>query len=279
MIKDEFEAYLSEIFESDYPVKQAMNYSLLANSKRLRPLLLLSALKDIKGTYQEGFDCAAAIEMVHTYSLIHDDLPAFDDDDYRRGQLTCHKQFDEPTAILAGDGLLTAAFGQISNSDSYNDNQKVKLISLLSEYAGQEGMVKGQCLDMLYESKQVTIDQLEEMDGLKTGKLITLPLLAASVISDREELNEQFKDIGKKLGLAFQIQDDLLDVLSNKQMTGKSNSDEANEKSTYVSLLSVDIAKEKVDELFNDIYEKLDQMNIEFISLKELIKNTEKRKW
>ncbi len=276
--KDHFEKYLSTVINDDYIVEQAMNYSLLARSKRLRPLLLLNCLKDLDIDETVGYSCASSIEMIHTYSLIHDDLPAFDNDDYRRGKPTCHKAFDEETAILAGDGLLTYAFENICDSD-YADNIKVKLIKYISEYAGKDGMIKGQSLDKDYENNDVTLHQLIEMDSLKTSKLLTLPLICACVLADKEQYIPAFKTVGYKLGIAFQIQDDILDVTSSQDQLGKSISDEKNQKSTYVSILSLEEAKNYVDETFKEMNAILDKQAIKFTNTKELINSLINRKW
>ncbi len=275
--KEEFEAYLSSLIAEDYVVEKAMNYSLLARSKRLRPLLLLNCLQDFDFPYQKGFCCGATIEMIHTYSLIHDDLPAFDNDDLRRGKPTCHKAFDEETAILAGDALLTFAFENICNGD-YSAKQKVELIKYISSYAGKDGMIKGQSLDKNYEGKKVQLEQLIEMDKLKTARLLSLPLICATIIADKKEYIPLFKEIGDKLGIAFQIQDDILDLIATNQL-GKSTSDLKNKKSTYISLLSMDKAQNYVRQLFEEINAVLDQDSLAFTNSKKLINSLINRTW
>lgn len=256
-MKELFENYIQQVVSNDTIVAQAMNYSLLAKSKRLRPVLLLALLKDLGCDPKEGLEAASSLEMVHTYSLIHDDLPAFDNDDYRRGQLTCHKAFNEEIAILAGDGLLTYAFENLMKAH-YDAQTKVELAFLLAQYAGFQGMIQGQQLDMEYETKtSVGLDELIEMDNLKTSKLLTLPFLMALKIAKKEQYHEAFIQIGKKLGIAFQIQDDILDVTSNLAQLGKTTSDLSNHKTTYVSLLGLQQAQEKVRLLFNEIKEIL----------------------
>ena len=249
--KENFENYLSSLIQQDYIVEKSMNYSLLAKSKRLRPLLLLNLLKDFNVDETIGYPFGSSLEMVHTYSLIHDDLPAFDKDDYRRGKLTNHKAIDEQTAILAGDALLTYSFENLANS-FYSDSLKVKLIKLLANYSGKDGMIKGQSLDKEFEGKQVSIDDLLQMDNLKTGKLITVALLGACYIANKEEYLNLFEQVGKKLGIAFQIQDDILDVTADVKQLGKSTSDKDNNKSTYVSLLSLNKAKDLVTTLLTE---------------------------
>ena len=276
--KENFENYLSSIIQQDYIVEKSMNYSLLAKSKRLRPLLLLNLLKDFNVDETIGYPFGSSLEMVHTYSLIHDDLPAFDNDDYRRGKLTNHKAFDEQTAILAGDALLTYSFENLANS-FYSDSLKVKLIKLLANYSGKDGMIKGQSLDKEFEGKQVSIDDLLQMDNLKTGKLITVALLGACYIANKEEYLNLFEQVGKKLGIAFQIQDDILDVTADVKQLGKSTSDKDNNKSTYVSLLSLNKAKELVTTLLTEINDLLSDEKNHFDNTKELIANLSNRTW
>ena len=276
--KENFENYLSSIIQQDYIVEKSMNYSLLAKSKRLRPLLLLNLLKDFNVDETIGYPFGSSLEMVHTYSLIHDDLPAFDNDDYRRGKLTNHKAFDEQTAILAGDALLTYSFENLANS-FYSDSLKVKLIKLLANYSGKDGMIKGQSLDKEFEGKQVSIDDLLQMDNLKTGKLITVGLLGACYIANKEEYLNLFEQVGKKLGIAFQIQDDILDVTADVKQLGKSTSDKDNNKATYVSLLSLKKAKDLVTTLLTEINDLLSDEKNHFNNTKELIANLANRTW
>ena len=276
--KENFENYLSSIIQQDYIVEKSMNYSLLAKSKRLRPLLLLNLLKDFNVDETIGYPFGSSLEMVHTYSLIHDDLPAFDNDDYRRGKLTNHKAFDEQTAILAGDALLTYSFENLANS-FYSDSLKVKLIKLLANYSGKDGIIKGQSLDKEFEGKQVSIDDLLQMDNLKTGKLITVGLLGACYIANKEEYLNLFEQVGKKLGIAFQIQDDILDVTADVKQLGKSTSDKDNNKATYVSLLSLNKAKDLVTTLLKEINDLLSDEKIHFANTKELIAKLANRTW
>ncbi|MGI6608174.1 MAG: polyprenyl synthetase family protein [Erysipelotrichaceae bacterium] len=278
-MKCHFENYLQSLITENYIVEEAMNYSLLARSKRLRPHLLLTVLKDLGVDYSAGFSCAGAIEMIHTYSLIHDDLPAFDDDDYRRGKLTNHKMFNEQIAILAGDALLTYAFETIVKAD-YSDEIKVKLIRYIADYAGKDGMIKGQQFDMDYENTEVDIKQLSEMETLKTGKMLALPLICGLIIGKREEYIDTFNNIGLKLGLAFQIQDDILDITSDFEQLGKKiRSDEYNKKSTFVSLLGLEKAKITFKTIYNEIYDIFDKLDIPFEETKNLIASMEKRNW
>lgn len=241
-----FEAYLEGLQArfSNSRTKEAMFYSLLAGGKRVRPRLLFAALEGYGRKAEYGFPCAAAIEMIHTYSLIHDDLPAMDDDTLRRGRKTCHIAFDEATAILAGDALLTAAFSIVLDSDC-RAAQKVRLVQLLAQYAGVDGMILGQTLDIAAEHrKDLRQQDLEQIHYGKTGKLLTLPLVCAAVLCEQEEDLRALEQIGMQIGLSFQIQDDVMDVTLDAAQSGKSSSDAKNEKVTYVSLLGVDAARD-----------------------------------
>jgi len=249
---EEFEAYLASAIPQSDRVSQAMRYSLLAGGKRLRPLMLLTALDDFGFEARRAFPVAAGLEMVHTYSLIHDDLPAMDNADLRRGRTTCHKKFDEATAILAGDGLLTKAFEMIAGSD-LEDDVKTRLTALLARSAGNEGMVLGQCLDLQAEGRIESEADLERLDGLKTGCLLTAPLTGAAIIAGREECIKTFEAIGGKIGLVFQIQDDILDLTATSQRLGKSQGDADNHKSTYISMLGLSAAQNRVDDLWQQV--------------------------
>ena len=233
----------------DSRVKEAMAYSLLAGGKRIRPNLLYETLKGYGKQESCGDEYAAAIEMIHTYSLIHDDLPAMDNDDLRRGRPTCHKQFDEATAILAGDGLLTFAFETCAKAETPSDI-KVRCIAMLARMAGADGMVHGQDLDM-NESQCSDWNYLVDVHTYKTGCLLSIPLMiGACLCGQSEDIIEQWHSIGNMIGLAFQIQDDVLDVQLTPEQFGKSNSDARNEKVTSVTLLGMD----KAEKMMNDLY-------------------------
>src|SRR5690625_1592167 len=199
-----------------------MSYSLFAGGKRLRPILLLASYNTFASNKEKVFKTAAALEMIHTYSLIHDDLPAMDDDDYRRGKLTNHKVFDEATAILAGDALLTYSFEIIAEDPSLNDVEKVYLLRMLSKKSGPKGMVAGQILDLAYENKDITLEQLEEIHHLKTGQLLKFPILAGAFLGNAtEEELKYLEEFAHYIGLIFQIQDDILDVIGDEEKLGK----------------------------------------------------------
>lgn len=242
----EFEHWM-DMFISQYAqnnrLKESMRYSLNAGGKRIRPKLLFAACEYYDIQCDDNiFKVAASIEMIHTYSLIHDDLPAMDNDDYRRGKLTNHKQFDEATAILAGDALLTDAFYLLTQTTFANDII-VKLVAALSQAAGSYGMVAGQMLDMESENKDISLETLKEIHAKKTGCLLTVPLMMAAMIA--KENIEPMKRLGQHLGLAFQIRDDILDIIGTKEQLGKQpHQDEKANKSTYPKQLTLIGAKQ-----------------------------------
>ena len=217
---------------------EAMEYSLLAGGKRIRPVLVLETCRLCGGDPALALPLACGVEMIHTYSLIHDDLPAMDDDDLRRGRPTNHKVYGEATAILAGDGLLTAAFGVLTQAELPTE-RVVEAVSCLSREAGPEGMVGGQVLDMAGEGRALTRGELEQLQQLKTGALISAAAeLGCIAAGGTEEQRCAVREYARCIGRAFQIQDDILDVTSTDQELGKSvGSDRVNEKSTFVTVL------------------------------------------
>lgn len=233
-------------------LREAMAYSLEAGGKRLRPLLLFATLQAFGKERNLGVGAACALEMIHTYSLVHDDLPCMDDDDLRRGKPTNHKVFGEAMAVLAGDGLLTYAFQVIMayEQKEISAEKKVRLVLELAKAAGPEGMVGGQVADMEAEGKRLTIDELEYIHKHKTGKLLEFAVLAGAILSDAtEEQEEKLLTFAKYIGLAFQIRDDILDVEGTEEEIGKPiGSDLSNEKSTYTTLFTVDRAKDILEE-------------------------------
>lgn len=275
-----FEAYLEALQTSYRPsrTRDAMFYSLLAGGKRVRPRLLLALLKGYGKEESLGYPCAAAIEMIHTYSLIHDDLPAMDDDDLRRGRLTCHIAFDEATAILAGDALLSEAFGIVMKSEC-SAEIRGRLVELLSAYAGVDGMILGQTLDIAAERQPVSdIEALEEIHRHKTGKLLTLPLLCAAWLGDHPQDIEALQQIGERIGLSFQIQDDILDVTRSRQELGKSTSDEKNHKSTYVSLLGIEASQALADRYYEEAMQQIKGLHADTQELLSFLKELKDRR-
>lgn len=244
--QSKIEEYLNTCFvypnEPQQDLFSAMRYSLLAGGKRLRPLLVLEFCRLCGGNVENAIPFAAAMEMVHTYSLIHDDLPCMDNDDFRRGKPTNHKVYGEAVAVLAGDGLLTAAFYQLAKADLPAE-ARIQAVAILSECAGELGMVGGQVLDM--ESRQCTESEVLNIQSRKTGALIRsaclMGVVAGSGSLQQMEGAATFADC---LGLAFQIRDDMLDVIGNKQTLGKSVGTDA-DKNTFVHLYGID----KCDEL------------------------------
>ena len=262
---NDFEAYLESLFENrkDSKIKDAMMYSLLNKGKRIRPRLLFAVLAAYGQDRKKGFSAAAAIEMLHTYSLIHDDLPAMDDDTLRRGRPTCHVAFDEASAILAGDGLLTMAF-EIAASAGEDAKTSLAIVSECAKSAGFEGMILGQAKDLAAESAPATSEsQLEDIHLYKTGKLLTLPLVCGAILSNHHGDIDHWRTIGQLIGLSFQIQDDVLDVTATTVQLGKNaGSDKEQHKSTYVTLLGIEKAKCKAQELFQQAFDNLNRMNI-----------------
>lgn len=259
----------------DSKVKQAMLYSLCAPAKRLRPQLLYGVLKAYGANESQGDRCAIAIEMIHTYSLIHDDLPCMDNDDLRRGQKTCHKQFDEATALLAGDALLSEAFGYVASA-TYQNSINNDLASEFVKAIGANGMILGQMIDLLSENVKTDLDTISKIDLLKTGCLFSLALVCGCLIANKKGDIEVWRNIGYKAGLAFQIQDDCLDVISSEEKLGKSISDEKNQKSTFVSELGFEKAQKLYLQYFDEIEKDLKKCNIHsepILKIFQMIKN------
>lgn len=237
-------------------------YSIQAGGKRLRPMLLLELLEAFGQELTEAhFQVAGALEMIHTGSLIHDDLPAMDNDDYRRGQLTNHKKFGEDLAILAGDALFLDPFGMIAASD-LSDAVKVSLILELSDASGSRGMVAGQVLDMEGEHKQLTLAELQTIHANKTGRLLAYPFIAAtSILELQADIGQLLEKIGKTLGLAFQVRDDILDLVADFEVLGKTpQKDLVAEKSTYPALLGLEESKALLTSELDACEDLLDQI-------------------
>lgn len=235
--------YKSQQVSSD--LSEVILYSVQAGGKRIRPLLLLELIQAFGLELAEAhYQVAAALEMIHTGSLIHDDLPAMDDDDYRRGRLTSHKKFGEDMAILAGDSLFLDPYGLLARAE-LPSQVKVDLISELSLAAGSFGMVAGQVLDMQGEGQAISLEDLKTIHANKTGKLLTYPFVAAGLIAEVEQsVQDKLRRIGELLGLAFQVRDDILDVTASFEELGKTpQKDLAAAKSTYPAFLGLDGAK------------------------------------
>ncbi|GKW44387.1 polyprenyl synthetase family protein [Planococcus sp. NCCP-2050] len=248
LIQNELASLIKQL-EIPASLKDSMDYSLQAGGKRIRPILLLAVVHELGGSHPDALKVAAAIEMIHTYSLIHDDLPSMDNDDLRRGMPTNHKVYGEAVAILAGDALLTYSFGVVARLQHVSSDDKIRLIDLMSVSAGAEGMVGGQVLDIEGEEKKLSLEELEQVHRLKTGALLTYSILAGAILGGATpEQILAFSKFGEHIGLAFQIQDDILDVTGTSQELGKTaGKDESSEKSTYPGLLTLPKAKEKLD--------------------------------
>ena len=263
---DFFETELKkELQELSYPetIAKGMEYAVLNGGKRLRPFLLFATLDLLNEDISKGVKSAIALEMIHSYSLVHDDLPALDNDDYRRGKLTTHKVFGEAEGILIGDSLLTYAFYVLSqkNLEFLSSEQIVKIISKTSEYAGINGMIGGQMIDIESENRKIDLETLKYIHSHKTGKLIKLPIEIACIIAnvekDKREFLEEYADL---IGIAFQVKDDILDVEGTFEELGKPvGSDVDLHKATYPSILGMEESKK----ILNDTVEKA----------KEIIKN------
>ena len=242
-------------------VFDAMRYSAIAPGKRMRPFLVLAGAALFGVAQRCALQVAAAVEMVHAYSLVHDDLPAMDDSDLRRGRPTCHKQFDEATAVLAGDGLLTAAFEVLAHPDTHGDpTVRCELVAELSAAAGAAGMVGGQMIDLLAEHQGLDIGAITRLQRLKTGALIAFSCESGAILAKApSEIRTALRGYAHDLGLAFQIADDLLDVEGSAAETGKPvGADAAAGKATFVSILGVERARAQAELLVSQAVAHLD---------------------
>ena len=235
---------------------KAMHYSLMAGGKRLRPVLCLAAAEVVGGQTKDALRAACALEMIHTYSLIHDDLPAMDNDDVRRGKPTCHIAFDEASAILAGDALLTLAFQMLSTVKISNGGQASKWLRVIHQIAGAagyRGMIEGQMRDIASENRVLSLKELEELHALKTGALIEASVYCGAILEgNRAEQIDQLGIYAKNIGLAFQIKDDILNVEGDPALLGKAvGTDKTRQKNTYPFLMGLEKSKSFAQELVN----------------------------
>ena len=271
----DIEKYIPQVDSPQYRAVNAMRYSVLNGGKRLRPFLLHETASLFDIDYDTALPVAIALEMIHTYSLIHDDLPAMDNDDLRRGKPTCHKAFDEATAILAGDGLLTYAFEVISKAN-LSDSKKIELITLLSQYAGAfNGMIAGQVLDMYTDKNEINTNQeeiIKQTQALKTGCLLRYPCIAGAILGNASiKEREVLDDFAKNIGLAFQITDDILDVEGDEKVVGKTlKKDNAQHKLNFVSIYGVDKARKKAESLILEAIELLNIFGVKSDNMKKL---------
>lgn len=243
-------------------LNQSVLYSLQAGGKRIRPLLLLTILESFGMELKQAhYQVAACVELIHTGSLIHDDLPAMDNDDYRRGRLTNHKVYDEATAILAGDSLFLDPFGFLAQVDLPAETI-LALVRELSQASGTFGMVAGQVLDMAGEGQNLTLEQLQAIHANKTGKLLTFPFVAAGLIAGQSDVViNHLRQAGQLIGLAFQVRDDILDVTATFEEIGKTpQKDVLAEKSTYPALMGLEASKVFLEDSLNQAINELDQV-------------------
>lgn len=275
------EGYLSSVVGAkDNPqmlIYEAMNYSLLSGGKRLRPVLLLAAYELFHNDEDTALPFACAMEMIHTYSLIHDDLPAMDNDDYRRGRPSNHKKFGEAAAILAGDGLLNKAFetGLKAAINGGTDYEKaLRALYEIAKSSGSEGMIGGQVVDMFGHGKISDLEDLKYMYSLKTGAIIKSSVAAGAMLGGaNDEQLAALEEFADKIGLAFQIEDDILDVTGTLEKLGKATgSDAANHKTTYLTYVSVEEARRQAETLTDEAIKRLDIFGEKAFYLKELAK-------
>ncbi|WP_409524679.1 polyprenyl synthetase family protein [Nitrincola sp. MINF-07-Sa-05] len=254
--EQQLDSLIPEADSIEPSLQQAMRYGLFNGGKRIRPALVYLACELSGGTPEQADKAAAAIECIHSYSLIHDDLPAMDNDDLRRGKPTCHIAFDEATAILAGDALLTFAFELLSQADPHiQPTQQLQMIRCLSKASGERGMVLGQAFDLAHVGQALTLEQLQAMHSHKTGALIVaaLELGALAAGSTDPHKLEHLRQFGQKMGLAFQIKDDLLDIEGDTETLGKpQGSDQLQNKPTYPALLGLEGARERLKQLHHE---------------------------
>ncbi|MFN0279145.1 MAG: polyprenyl synthetase family protein [Pyrinomonadaceae bacterium] len=243
---------------------EAIRWSLFAGGKRIRPAVLMAVGRTFGATEEKLIPTSAAIEMIHTYSLIHDDLPSMDDDDLRRGKATCHKQFGEATAILAGDVLQTLAFKTIAEDETLTSEARIRLISIIAEAAGTpDGMVAGQQLDLDGEGRKLDIDEIERIHRGKTGAIISATAVAGAIIAGATaEERESIENYASKLGLLFQVTDDLLDVTQQSETLGKTaGKDVSAQKATYPSHLGMEQTLDLVNNIHNEACAALSPIN------------------
>lgn len=279
-LKEKIEASLLQFVETMPAsiLKDASIYAVKAGGKRFRPLVVLTLIESYGIDSTPYIDVATAIEMIHLYSLIHDDLPAMDNDSLRHGVPTIHRQFDEATAILLGDGLLTNAFERVSKNKTLTAVQKVSLIELLSVNAGLQGMVYGQHLDIEAEGKQVDVNHLKRISEFKTGKLIEASFRMGAIMASPADANHWGK-VGLDLGLMFQIQDDVLEVTVSVEQLKKSKSDLLLEKATFVSQLGLQPAKDMIEKLYQQVKVTLSKIQLKNQLITELINKIYDRRY
>lgn len=276
ILKNEVNTWLSDYFANkgsyNKLVYEAMKYSVKVGGKRIRPILMLSTYNIYANDYSKIMPIACALEMIHTYSLIHDDLPAMDNDDLRRGKPTNHKVFGEAIAILAGDGLLNEAMNIMFQCSLEGDKSTLEACSMISKAAGVEGMIGGQVVDIVSEGKSISEEQLYYMHKYKTGALIKNAIVSGAILGGAgEEDIEVLSLFGEKLGLIFQIRDDILDVIGDANTLGKNvNSDSSNNKTTFVSKFGLEKCKEMCESLTSECLGLLENISSNATDLKDI---------
>jgi geranylgeranyl diphosphate synthase, type II len=275
-LKNEIEAFLDAYFKNknsyNKQIYEAMSYSVKIGGKRIRPILMLLTYNMYKEDYKKILPIAGALEMIHTYSLIHDDLPCMDDDDLRRGKPTNHKVFGEAMAVLAGDALLNEAMNIMFKFCLSEDREALRACSLISEASGAEGMIGGQVVDILSEGRSISSDELHYMHNKKTGELIKAAILSGAILgcAPEDELKLLAK-FGEKLGLAFQVKDDILDLVGNIELLGKNiNCDSEHEKTNFISTYGLNKCKEICSTLTEDCMTILTKLSGSTSDLQEL---------
>lgn len=265
IINNKIKEYISDYSITPDILKEAISYSIKNVGKRFRPILCVVTANSLGLPYESALPTACALEYIHTYSLIHDDLPAIDNDDYRRGKLTCHKVYGENIAILTGDALFAEAFNIILKYQRASDKILIKLLTEISGASGAEGMVAGQIIDVYYAGKKITKSVLEKMHNNKTAKLISASVRCGAIIACADELTlKGLTEYALNIGLAFQITDDLLDLETSSNLTGKTpGKDILQEKNTFPSVYGVSESKKIAYEKVNQAIEIIEKLNIE----------------
>jgi farnesyl diphosphate synthase len=265
-IEESLKQHLPTNSQIAQPMLEAMNYAVMGGGKRLRPMLVCAGSEAFGGDYKSALPAGCAFEFIHAYSLIHDDLPAMDDDDLRHGRASTHVAFGEANAILAGDSLHSLAFQSISEAANISPTSKLRIINLLSKASGWHGMSGGQCLDIEAEGKLLTLAELKMLHAAKTGALIKSALEVGALCAEADTTSTAYKAIsefGAKIGLAFQIVDDILDVTQTSETLGKpAGSDEGLNKNTFPRLLGLDESKNKAEDLLQEAMALLEQNNL-----------------
>ena len=284
-IKDAVEQWISDYFDEKPEIDtrnfEAMIYSIKVGGKRVRPILMLLTYDMYKEDYKNILPFAAALEMIHTYSLIHDDLPCMDNDDLRRGKPTNHKIYGEAIAVLAGDGLLNEAMIIMLNQCLDGNLDKIKASACIAKASGSQGMIAGQICDILSEGIAISEEELLYMHRNKTGQLIKVAIVGGAILGNaNEEDLSNLKDYGDKLGLAFQIKDDILDVIGDVTVLGKNvKSDESNNKTTFITMYGLEKCKEKCNDLTKECFQILKKIKANTKYLEEITEFLLKRKY